>query len=63
MLAVEKGKKGRVNLVFVVGDRVLNYLSVCYERETVFTSLLKYLIYILLLNLFHLNLVREMKIS
>lgn len=41
LLAVEKAKKGRVNLVFVVGDRVLNYLSACYERETVFTSLLK----------------------
>ena len=43
-MAVEKGKKGRVNLVFVVGDRVLNYLAVCYERETVFTSMLKYVL-------------------
>jgi len=42
LLTVEKGKKSRINLIFVAGDRVLKYLSVCYEREKKFTQLLKY---------------------
>lgn len=41
LLAAESGKKGRINLVFLAGDRVLRYLATCYEREKVFTQLLK----------------------
>jgi len=41
LLGVEKGKKSRINLVFVAGDRVLKYLTACYEREKKFTQLLK----------------------
>jgi len=41
LLTVEKGKKSRVNVVFVAGDRVLMYLAACYERERKFTQLLK----------------------
>jgi len=41
LLTVEKGKKSRINLVFVAGDRVLSYLATCYERERKFTQLLK----------------------
>ena len=40
LLAVEKGKKGKQNVVFVVGDRVLGYLGRCYTREKVVTALL-----------------------
>ena len=40
LLAVEKGKKGKQNLVFVVGDRVLGYLGRCYTREKTLTTLL-----------------------
>jgi len=41
LLTVEKGKKSRVNLVFVAGDRVSKYLAACYERERRFTQMLK----------------------
>jgi len=41
LLTVEKGKKSRINLIFVAGDRVLKCLSACYEREKKFTQLLK----------------------
>ncbi|KAI0215837.1 Alanyl-tRNA editing protein Aarsd1-A [Lamellibrachia satsuma] len=40
LLTVEKGKKGKQNLVFVVGDRVLGYLGRCYSQEKSFTTLL-----------------------
>jgi len=41
LLSVEKGKKSRINVIFVAGDRVLKYLATCYERERKFTQLLK----------------------
>ncbi|ESO03133.1 hypothetical protein HELRODRAFT_112439 [Helobdella robusta] len=41
LLGVEKGKKGKVNLVFIAGDRVLRYVAGCFEREKVFTAMLK----------------------
>ena len=41
LLSVEKGKKGKVNLVFVAGQRVLEYLGRCYDRERQFTGYLK----------------------
>jgi len=44
LLSVEKGKKSRINLIFVAGDRVLKYLTACYEREKKFTQLIKYVI-------------------
>ena len=41
LLTVEKGKKGKVNLVFVAGQRVLEYLGQCYNREKQLTTYLK----------------------
>ena len=41
LLGVEKGKKGKINLVFVAGQRVLDYLGQCYNREKLFTAYLK----------------------
>ncbi|XP_074653465.1 alanyl-tRNA editing protein Aarsd1-A-like [Tubulanus polymorphus] len=41
LLAFEKGKKGKTNLTFVAGDRVLQYLGKSYEIEKKLTSLLK----------------------
>ncbi|RWS06580.1 alanyl-tRNA synthetase-like protein, partial [Dinothrombium tinctorium] len=39
-LRVEKGKKNKSNLLFVAGDRLLNYLAKCIEREKSLTALL-----------------------
>ena len=47
LLGCEKGKKGRVNLLFLAGDRLLSYVGTCYEREKVMTSYLKYEVVIL----------------
>ncbi|XP_064644016.1 alanyl-tRNA editing protein Aarsd1-B-like [Lineus longissimus] len=41
LLACEKGKKGKTNLIFVAGDRLLNYLGQCYENEKALTNLLR----------------------
>jgi len=41
LLHVEKGKKGKINLLFVAGNRVLNYLADAYSNERSLTSLLK----------------------
>ena len=41
LLCVEKGKKNKINLVFVAGGRVLSYLGQAYERERALTSMLK----------------------
>jgi misacylated tRNA(Ala) deacylase len=41
LLCVEKGKKCKSNLIFVAGERVLKYLSACYDRERAFNALLK----------------------
>ena len=44
LLGFEKGKKGKINLSFVVGDRILQYLQRCYENEKAFNLLLKWVI-------------------
>lgn len=41
LIGTEKGKKGKVNLVFIVGQRVLNYLSQSLQKEKSLTALLK----------------------
>ena len=41
LLGVEKGKKGKTNLVFVAGQRVLDYLGRCYDTEKALTASLK----------------------
>ncbi|KAG1698527.1 Alanyl-tRNA editing protein Aarsd1-B [Nymphon striatum] len=41
LLYSEKGKKGKSNLYFVVGKRVLDYLSACLAREKTLSTLLK----------------------
>ncbi|CAH1773611.1 unnamed protein product [Owenia fusiformis] len=41
LLGVEKGKKNHSNLVFVAGNRVLNYLGTAYNNEKALTGLLK----------------------
>jgi len=41
LLCVEKGKKGKVNLLFLAGQRVLNYLGSAYSNERSLTGLLK----------------------
>jgi len=51
LLTVEKGKKSRINLIFVAGDRVLKCLNACYEREKKFTQILKYVVPTLSLSL------------
>jgi alanyl-tRNA synthetase len=40
LLSVEKGKKGKTLLYFLVGDRVVRYLQRCYEREQKLTQVL-----------------------
>ena len=44
LLGVEKGKKSRVSVIFVAGERVLKYLTSCYDREKKFTQMLKWVI-------------------
>ena len=41
LLGCEKGKKGKVNVLFVAGTRLLSCFNTCYEREKVMTLLLK----------------------
>ncbi|XP_014673621.1 PREDICTED: alanyl-tRNA editing protein Aarsd1-B-like [Priapulus caudatus] len=41
LLGVEKGKKGKTNLLFVAGERVRKYLAKCVTREKQLTSILK----------------------
>lgn len=41
LLYAEKGKKGKTNLYFVVGGRVLKYLGTCVSRERTLNNLLK----------------------
>ncbi|XP_013407920.1 alanyl-tRNA editing protein Aarsd1-B-like [Lingula anatina] len=41
LLSVEKGKKGKCNLVFVAGSRVLQYLGRCYQTEKALNSVFK----------------------
>ncbi|XP_041372011.1 alanyl-tRNA editing protein Aarsd1-like [Gigantopelta aegis] len=41
LLYAEKGKKGKTNLYFVVGNRVLSYLGRCCEVEKTLTGILK----------------------
>lgn len=40
LLKAEKGKKDKINLFFIVGERVLNYLDHYYEAEKALTSVL-----------------------
>ncbi|PNF14197.1 Alanyl-tRNA editing protein Aarsd1 [Cryptotermes secundus] len=42
LLRMEKGKKNKMNLYFLVGGRVLQQLSACLHREHQLTALLKY---------------------
>lgn len=41
LLAVEKGKKNKTNLIFLAGNRVLKYAEKCYSTERSMVSLLK----------------------
>nr|CAB3219602.1 alanyl-tRNA editing protein Aarsd1-like [Phallusia mammillata] len=41
LLSVEKGKKGKTNLFFLAGDRILAYNGKCYNTEKELTKLLK----------------------
>ena len=41
VLGAEKGKKGRVNLLFVVGNRVLEWVGRSYEKDKALTTYLK----------------------
>ena len=41
-MGAEKGKKGKVNLMFLVGSRVLKRLSVMSLREQALTATLKW---------------------
>ena len=41
LLGTEKGKKGKTNLFFLAGDRVLNYLGKSYNNEKQLTGYLK----------------------
>ncbi|XP_071103121.1 alanyl-tRNA editing protein Aarsd1-B-like [Haliotis cracherodii] len=41
LLYTEKGKKGKINLFFVAGDRVLSYLGRCCAVEKTLTGVLK----------------------
>ncbi|XP_071479718.1 alanyl-tRNA editing protein Aarsd1-B-like [Diadema antillarum] len=41
LLGTEKGKKGKTNLFFLAGGRVLAYLGKCYDNEKALTALLK----------------------
>ena len=38
LLGIEKGKKGKTNLLFVSGGRVLKYLNGCLENERALTG-------------------------
>ena len=38
LLGLEKGKKGKTNLLFVSGGRVLKYLNGCLENERALTG-------------------------
>lgn len=38
LLKVEKSKKNKVNLFYIAGDRVINYLDQCYESEKALTN-------------------------
>lgn len=40
LVGAEKGKKGKVNLMFLVGGRVLKRLSTMFEREQALTGIL-----------------------
>ncbi|XP_039284878.1 alanyl-tRNA editing protein Aarsd1 [Nilaparvata lugens] len=41
LVRVEKGKKGKVNLEFLVGSRVLKQMAAMYDREQAISNLLK----------------------
>ena len=41
LLSVEKGKKNKSLVNFVVGDRVRRYLESCHRREKLLTAILR----------------------
>ncbi|XP_070536570.1 alanyl-tRNA editing protein Aarsd1-like [Ptychodera flava] len=41
ILGVEKGKKNKTNLIYLTGNRVLNYLGKCYNTEKALCTALK----------------------
>ena len=41
LLSVEKGKKGKSLVNFLVGDRVRRYLESCHRREKTLTDILR----------------------
>uniref|UniRef100_A0A8C4TCL3 Alanyl-tRNA synthetase domain containing 1 n=1 Tax=Erpetoichthys calabaricus TaxID=27687 RepID=A0A8C4TCL3_ERPCA len=41
ILGVEKGKKNKSNLIFIAGNRILQYTDQCFSVEKALTSLLK----------------------
>lgn len=41
LLGAEKGKKGKTNLYFLAGNRVLSYLGKCYNNEKALNLSLK----------------------
>ncbi|XP_077993636.1 alanyl-tRNA editing protein Aarsd1-B-like [Glandiceps talaboti] len=41
ILGVEKGKKNKTNVIYVTGNRVLNYLGKCYNTEKALCTALK----------------------
>ena len=41
LLSVEKGKKGKCLVNFLVGDRVRSYLESCHRRERQLTDILR----------------------
>uniref|UniRef100_T1JDQ2 Threonyl/alanyl tRNA synthetase SAD domain-containing protein n=1 Tax=Strigamia maritima TaxID=126957 RepID=T1JDQ2_STRMM len=41
IVSLEKGKKNKCNLYFLVGNRILSYMQKCIEKERIFTCFLK----------------------
>ena len=41
LLKAEKGKKKKINLFYITGERVINYLDQYYELEKALTSVFK----------------------
>lgn len=41
ILGAEKGKKGKVNVLFVAGKRIIDWVGRSYEKDRALTALLK----------------------
>lgn len=47
MLGAEKGKKNKMNLLFLSGSRLLKYVGQSFDREKNLTGILKLVDYLL----------------